>query len=76
METFLGLVAKDLLARVQSFERLVMVFPNKRASLFMTEELMKLAERPIWMPEIITIDEFVDRHTNLLRVDEVECVVK
>lgn len=76
METFLGLVAKDLLARVQNFERLMLVFPNKRASLFMTEELMKLTERPLWMPEIVTIDEFVDRHTNLLRVDEVESVVK
>ncbi len=76
METFLGLVARDLLARVKSFERLVMVFPNKRAALFMTEELTKLAERPIWMPEIVTINEFVDRYTNLVRVDEVESVVK
>ena len=45
MKRFLGLVAEDLLARVQDFENLTLVFPNKRAALFMAEELKSCTDK-------------------------------
>ncbi len=76
METFLGLLAKDLLERELNFEELTVIFPNKRAGLFLAEELRRKAERALWMPEILTLDEFIDQYTGLRRIDETEAVIK
>lgn len=76
MDSFLGLVAEDLLTRFPNFENLTLIFPNKRAALFIADELKRLVNRPIWMPEILTLDEFIARYTLLKRIDEVESVVK
>lgn len=76
MKRFLGLVAEDLLARVQDFENLTLVFPNKRAALFMAEELKSCTDKVMWMPQVITCNDLIYRDTRLTLIDEVEGVVK
>lgn len=59
MTHFLQLVAQDLQQRCQGdFSRTVIVFPNKRAGLFMNEYLLDNAGGvPLWAPRYMTINE-------------------
>lgn len=59
MTPFLQLVAQDLRAKLsEDFSRTVIVFPNKRAGLFMNEYLLTLSDgEPLWAPRYLTINE-------------------
>ena len=58
METFIRLVAQDLLRRFGTNLRdVTVVFPNKRASLFMNQQLAAIAGQPVWAPRYRTISE-------------------
>ena len=53
MNSFLHLLAKDLIQKYgHNFDNLTILFPNKRAGLFLAQELAQLIDRPVWMPEI------------------------
>lgn len=64
MNTFLQLVAKSLLApfaeqRMVDLSKMIIIFPNNRAKLFLNKYLMDLCEgRPIWAPSYTSISEF------------------
>lgn len=77
MSSFLHLLAKDLLLkRGNDFDRLTIVFPNKRAGLFLARELASLIDRPVWMPEILTLGEFIERGTKIKQADDLALVIK
>ena len=77
MASFLHLLARDLLQKKGSdFERLTVVFPNKRAALFLAKELSSLIDNPVWMPEIITLGEFIGRGTGLKQAEELSLIIK
>ena len=58
MNSFLENVAADLLNRYgTNLARVAVVFPNKRASLFLNEHLARLAGKPLWSPAYITISD-------------------
>lgn len=66
MNSFLHLLAKDLIQKYgHNFDNLTILFPNKRAGLFLAQELAQLIDRPVWMPEILTLSEFIERQTGL-----------
>ena len=65
MKSFLELVAEDLLSRYgTNLSRVAVVFPNKRASLFLNEHLARLAGKPIWSPSYITISDLFRSHSS------------
>ena len=50
---FLKEVAKDLLNKYGvDMTDVAVVFPNKRAALFLNNELAQLANKPMWSPSI------------------------
>lgn len=56
--TFLTLVARDLLAKYGTdLSRLTVVFPGKRASLFLDQALARESATPVWTPRYTTIAE-------------------
>lgn len=62
--TFLASVAKDLMVRFgKDMTKVAVVFPNKRARLFMNEEFLTLADTPMWAPQYATIGELFGRIT-------------
>ena len=66
MKKFLEFVAEDIINKHGTdLSRIAVVFPNKRASLFLNEHLAKLAGRPIWSPAYITISDLFRRHSQL-----------
>ena len=58
MKSFLEHVASDLLDKYGTdLSRIAVVFPNKRAALFLNEYLARQAGRPLWSPSYITISD-------------------
>ena len=58
MKTFLNSVAQSLLQRYgNDMSHLIVVFPNKRASLFLNQELSQVAHAPLLAPQYKTIND-------------------
>lgn len=73
--SFLKYVAQDLIAKFgQDLSRVAVVFPNKRASLFMNEQLACLSDRPIWSPSYITISDLFRRHSPFTAGDSIKLI--
>lgn len=65
MKTFLNYVAEDIIQKYgYDLSRIAVVFPNKRASLFLNDYLANIARRPIWSPAYLTISELFRRHSS------------
>ena len=75
MKSFLEYVAEDILVKHGSdLSRVAIVFPNKRASLFMNTYLAKLAGKPIWSPAYITISDLFRHHSSRMVADPIKQV--
>lgn len=75
---FLQYVAKDLLAKhgTNGLADIAVVFPNKRASLFLNRALYEEAGRPVWSPAYYTISDLFRRHSELVVPDQIALVFK
>ena len=72
---FLRHVATDLIGKYGcNLSKTVVVFPNKRASLFLNEQLMAIVERPLWSPRYITISELFCQQSNLQMADPLKLI--
>ena len=75
MKTFLEYVAEDIINKYgTNLSRTAVVFPNKRAALFLNEHLVRLTGKPIWSPSYITISELFRRHTQLVTGDQIKLI--
>ena len=75
MKTFLEYVAEDIISKYGTqLAHTAVVFPNKRASLFLNDALARLAGRPLWSPTYITISELFRRHSKLKVADPIKLV--
>lgn len=75
MSTFLEYIAKDILLKYGSdLSRIAVVFPNKRASLFLNSHLASLSEKPIWSPAYITISELIRQNSQKTVADPIKLV--
>ena len=75
MKTFLQYVAADLLGKYgHNMSRVAVVFPNKRASLFLNDHLARLAGSPVWSPAYITISDLFRRHSTRTVADPIKLV--
>ncbi len=77
MASFLQLLAKDIIDKYgHDFGHLTIIFPNKRAGLFLAEELSKRIHEPVWMPEILTLSEYIGKYTGLKKADNLALTIK
>lgn len=75
MNTFLHYVAKDIIQKYgNNLSKIAVVFPNKRASLFLNNELARLTDKPIWSPAYITISELFRQHSKLQTANPLKLV--
>lgn len=73
MKAFLEIVAEDIIRKYGTdLSRIAVVFPNKRASLFLNEALARLAGHPIWSPACITISDLFRQHSSLTVGDPIK----
>ncbi len=75
MKPFLKLVAEDIIEKYGTqLNDIAVVFPNKRASLFLNEQLARLAGKPLWSPAYITISDLFRQHSTLKVADPIKLV--
>ncbi len=75
MKSFLRYVAENLLKTYgRNLSRVAVVFPNKRAALFLNELLGQLSEEPLWSPAYITISELFRQHSERQVADPIKLV--
>lgn len=72
MKSFLEYVAEDILQKHgDDLTNIAIVFPNKRASLFLNQHLARLAGHPIWAPHYITISELFRSQSERTVADQI-----
>ena len=75
MKSFLEYVAADLLQKYgTNLSRIAVVFPNKRAALFLNEHLARMADKPLWSPAYITISDLFRSHSQRQVADPIQLV--
>ncbi|MBO7538830.1 MAG: PD-(D/E)XK nuclease family protein [Prevotella sp.] len=75
MKSFLEYVAADLLQKYgTNLSRIAVVFPNKRAALFLNEHLARLTGKPLWSPAYITISDLFRKHSQRQVADSIQLV--
>lgn len=75
MDKFLKEVAAKLIGEFGhdlSSHRLV--FPNRRSSLFFARYLASMSDRPVWAPEMITINDLLSSHSGLKKAEPLQLV--
>ena len=66
MKGFLEEVAADLYARYgEGLSERAVLFPSRRARLFFVDALGRIAGRPMWQPEWVTIDDLMTEISGL-----------
>ena len=74
-KTFLEFVSEDIIHKWSTdLSRVAVVFPNKRAALFMNEHLARYARKPMWSPAYITISDLFRRHSDLQVGDSIKLI--
>ncbi|WP_026977748.1 PD-(D/E)XK nuclease family protein [Flavobacterium tegetincola] len=71
--SFLSQLARKILINSEiKTQDLIVVLPNKRAKVFLLEELKNNAEQTLFAPEIISIEDFVQEVSGIRSIDTVE----
>lgn len=75
MKTFLEYVAEDIITKYGTdLSRIAVVFPNKRAALFLNEHLARMSGKPVWSPSYITISELFRQQSTLTIGDPIKLI--
>lgn len=70
MESFLEKTAEYIYTNHKdNLDRVCLVSPNRRASLYLKKYFARLIDKPIWLPEMITVEDFVLKHSGYALVD-------
>ena len=74
-KTFLEFVSEDIIHKWGTdLSRVAVVFPNKRAALFMNEHLARYARKSMWSPAYITISDLFRRHSDMQVGDSIKLI--
>ena len=77
MQGFLSEVARDLYQRFgDDVSSLHILFPSRRARLFFSDALSSIAERPVWQPRWMTIDDLAGEMSGLAAGDRLRLITE
>lgn len=72
MTPFLKDIAQYIFDHHQETEKLCVVLPNKRGALFLKRHLAKVFNKTIWLPTIISAEDFITSLSDLQQADSVD----
>ncbi len=72
MKTFLDSVVKKILESNFELDKIKIIVPNNRSILYLKKAFMDLVERPLFSPEIQTIESFVEKLSGLKPISKTE----
>ncbi|NSW44208.1 MAG: PD-(D/E)XK nuclease family protein [Bacteroidales bacterium] len=70
MTTFLSEVAHYIYKYNTQFANVVVLMPNRRSCLYLEKELCNLLNHTSWLPQIISLNDWVNQHSSLQTADE------
>ena len=71
--SFLQALALEIIKKHQfEFDDVKVILPNKRARVFLLDELKSQADVPFFAPDIVSIEEFVTEVSGLMTIDAIE----
>ena len=73
MKPFLEEMA-DRVAGFADLHLYTLVFPNRRAALFFQHYLSRTIEKPVWSPQLLSIEDFFTRHSDLTEPDRLTLI--
>ena len=77
MEAFLDKLAKHLYStHGDNFSRICLVFPSRRAGLFFKQYVSRIINKPIWLPDIYALEDFVVYKSGLKLSDPLELIAR
>jgi len=71
MTSFISQILKKLLSQQQDISELIFVLPSKRAGAYLRKELGRMVDKPIFSPEVISIEEFSEKISGLKTIDSI-----
>jgi len=75
MEAFLDKLAKHLYStHGDNFSRICLVFPSRRAGLFFKQYISRIIDKPIWLPDIYALEDFVVYKSGLKLSDPLDLI--
>jgi CRISPR/Cas system-associated exonuclease Cas4 (RecB family) len=74
MTPFLKELAKTVLEKHRTLERLTIVFPNRRAILYFRKHLSSLLSKPAFSPRMVTIEDYIAGFSSLRVPDKIELI--
>lgn len=73
--TFLSEVADELLSKYgDKLGECTVVFPNRRAGLFLKKHLSQKIEKPVWSPEVKSLEDFLFQFSSIKKTDTLSLV--
>ena len=70
MESFLEQTAAYIYANHKdNLDKVCVVSPNRRAALYLRKYLARLIEKPVWLPEMLTIEDFAVKYSGYALAD-------
>ncbi len=77
MKSFLRYTATYLIEKHRSdFQNIVVLMPNRRSCLFLERELTSLLSETSWLPQIISLNDWLKSKASLNKIDELLAIVK
>ncbi|MTI21133.1 PD-(D/E)XK nuclease family protein [Fulvivirga sp. RKSG066] len=73
-QTFIAEVAQRILTENASMEDIVVVFPNRRAGLFFRKELAQLIDKPVFMPEVYSLEDYLMQFSPYQKIETLEAI--
>ena len=75
MKSFLNLIAADMLAQfTNDMHDVTVVFPGKRAGMFLSREFAMLSDKPVWSPAYCAMGDLFLSLTPIRVADPLECI--
>ncbi|MFK7953677.1 MAG: PD-(D/E)XK nuclease family protein [Ekhidna sp.] len=75
MNTFLSEVADQLLEKHgDELGECTVVFPNRRAGLFLKKHLSQKIDKPVWSPEVKSLEDFLFQYSPIKKADTLSLV--
>src|SRR5688572_22949765 len=74
MKSFLLELAYAIHGKYRSFDKLTIIFPNRRAILYFRKSLSSLLIKPAFSPRLITIEDYFVSLSNLKVPDKLELI--
>lgn len=71
MTSFISQILQQLVSQDKNISELIFVLPSKRAGAYLKIELGRMVNKPIFSPEVISIEEFSEKISGLKTIDSV-----